>query len=134
MATIPTDLPEWASQDLNDPVTGSPNKVVPTDSFKLSGVNREEALIRQYLNYELDLMADWINFLNQANLSGTAPLSSGTAAVTIPDQGTTSYQVFVTPSANVGNWWVTKDSSTQFTVSTSAGGSESVDWKVVSKQ
>jgi|26BtaG_2_1085354.scaffolds.fasta_scaffold11840_3 hypothetical protein len=132
MALPPILLPEWASQDQNDPVTGAPNKVEPTASFKLSGVNRNEALIRPYLNYELDLISDWIEFFRDSDLSGTESTVSSQAVVTIPDQGNTTYQVIVTPKANLGNVWVTNDSSTQFTINVSSGDGN-VDWLVKNK-
>jgi hypothetical protein len=132
MALPPTLLPEWASQDQNDPVTGAPNKVEPTASFKLSGVNRNEALIRPYLNYEFDLISDWIEFFRDSDLSGTESTVSSQAVVTIPDQGNTTYQVLVTPKANLGSVWVTNDSSTQFTINVSSGDGN-VDWLVKNK-
>jgi len=132
MALPPTLLPEWASQDQDDPVTGAPNKVEPTASFKLSGVNRNEALIRPYLNYELDLISDWIEFFRDSDLSGTESTVSSQAVVTIPDQGNTTYQVLVTPKSNLGSVWVTNDSSTQFTINVSSGDG-TVDWLVKNK-
>lgn len=132
MALPPTLLPEWASQDQNDPVTGAPNKVEPTASFKLSGVNRNEALIRPYLNYELGLISDWVEFFRDSDLSGTESTVSSQAVVTIPDQGNTTYQVLVTPKSNLGSVWVTNDSSTQFTINVSSGDG-TVDWLVKNK-
>lgn len=132
MALPPTLLPEWASQDQNDPVTGAPNKVEPTASFKLSGVNRDEALIRPYLNYELGLISDWVEFFRDSDLSGTESTVSSQAVVTIPDQGNTTYQVLVTPKSNLGSVWVTNDSSTQFTINVSSGDG-TVDWLVKNK-
>lgn len=133
MATTPTTLPEWASQDQNDPVTGAPNKIEPTPSFKLSGVNRNEAILRAYLNYELDNIADWVSYLDDATISGQASTSGGSVQVTIPDQLVSTYRVVVTPKSNLGNFWVVNDSSTQFTINVSSGNG-SVDWIVASKQ
>ena len=133
MATQPLTLPEWASNEEFDPVTGAANKVEPTPSYKGSGLLRNEALIRSYLNYELDLIAEWVNYYKDSHLEGTESLSGGSVAVVVADQTDTSYKVMVTPSANVGNVWVTKDSSTQFTINTSTGVSQSVDWVLTNR-
>ncbi len=56
-------------------------------------------------------------------------------AITIADQGGTSYIVIVMPSANgggnVGEWWVVIDSATQFTVYCSGTATSAFRYKVV---
>lgn len=133
MAIAPTSLPEWATQNQNDPVTGAPNKVEPTAAFKLSGVNRNEAIVRAYLNYELGLLGDWVAYFNDAILEGTETLTANTVAVTVPDQGSTNYRVLATPKQDSGSVWVVNDSSTQFTINTTSGGSGAVDWTLINK-
>ena len=128
MSIKPTTYPEWGEVDQNDGVTGAPNKVEPTASFKQTGVNRDEPLLRAYLNYDLDLIDAWVKYFDTSRLSGTETLAGGAVSVTIADQGNTTYNVTATPDANVGSVWVVKDSSTQFTINTSAGAAEGVDW------
>lgn len=50
----PTESYEWATEDLNDVLSGEPNKLEPTEEFKLSGTKRAEPLPRAYDNYWRD--------------------------------------------------------------------------------
>ena len=135
MATQPTLLPEWASQDQNDPVTGAPNKVEPTASFKLSGVNRDQAIIRPYLNFNLDLTSDWLAHLRDATESATDAITGTSTVITIPTQEDATYQVAVTPLADTTGIriWVTTKTTTSFTINTSAALSINVDWILSNK-
>ena len=53
MAITPDDF-KWADSDLTDPITGQPNKVEPDISQKVSGLLREEALVRPHINYQFN--------------------------------------------------------------------------------
>lgn len=134
MATQPTTLPEWASDNINDPVTGAANKIEPTASFKLSGVNRNEAIIRPYLNYELDNLSDWTAYFNFSILSGNASTSGGAIIVSIPAafQDGVDYQVQATAKVSgLGNIWVVNTDATQFTVHSDVDGS--IDWTLINR-
>ena len=63
MPTKPNTLPEWATNDLVDDLNGLPNQREPTPEFKASGLNREENLGRQHLNYQFDLLNQWITWI-----------------------------------------------------------------------
>jgi hypothetical protein len=60
----PTQKPRWATQTQIDPLTGALNKVEPTEEFKLSGLLRREFLARPFLNYQLWLIGQWIDYLS----------------------------------------------------------------------
>lgn len=51
---INADLFKWADSDVNDPISGNPNKVEPDTSFKNSGLLSGEAIPRPYLNWQFD--------------------------------------------------------------------------------
>ncbi len=53
MAINANDI-KWATNDVNDPVTGLPNKVQPTAEFQNDGLKMNEPLARAHLNYMLD--------------------------------------------------------------------------------
>lgn len=57
------DFPEWATADVNDPVTGVPNKEAPTPEFILSGLNRQEPLYRDITNYQFNAIGIWIKYI-----------------------------------------------------------------------
>jgi hypothetical protein len=60
----PTVLPRWAEVDEQDPITGAENKVEPTEEFKLSGLKRGEFLARVFVNYQFNLIAEWLEYLS----------------------------------------------------------------------
>lgn len=53
MAINANDI-KWATNDVNDPITGLPNKVQPTAEFQNDGLKMNEPLARAHLNYMLD--------------------------------------------------------------------------------
>jgi hypothetical protein len=57
------EIPHWATQDLEDPVTGVPNKEAPTPEFIQSGLNRNEPLLRDVTNYQLYAIGTWIQYI-----------------------------------------------------------------------
>jgi len=67
---VPTDYPEWASTDVTElkVIDGTPvnlvNKVEPPAEWKLSGELYRENLPRPYINYQLDLINDWVVNVN----------------------------------------------------------------------
>jgi hypothetical protein len=69
MALRPTKLPLWASVDEIDPITGNPNKVEPPLQWKNSGVKHRQPVPRQYINYNNDLICDWIEYIDEQLLA-----------------------------------------------------------------
>ena len=70
----------WASSDVNDPVTGAANKQEPTGGVKSSGLVRNEALLRDNLNYQFDKYADF--FQDLQNQIDALTLSASTGVLT----------------------------------------------------
>ena len=73
MALRPTKLPLWAAVNEIDPVTGNANKVEPPLQWKNSGVKYRQPVPRQYLNYNQDLICDWIEYLDK-QVSAPTPI------------------------------------------------------------
>ncbi len=65
MATRPTTDIDWATDDVNDPVSGAPNKEEPNLEVKLSGLNSAEPFYRDNLNWQLNQMVVWLQYLDQ---------------------------------------------------------------------
>ena len=71
MAIQPSLYPEWANNVVDEPVEigGNTilvtNKVEPTQEFKDSGELARENLPRPYLNYQFDLINQWIEHLDE---------------------------------------------------------------------
>lgn len=61
--TKPTKKPEWATNSENDPITGAPNKLEPPQGFKESGLKRKQPLSRSFLNYNFNLIKQWIDWV-----------------------------------------------------------------------
>lgn len=74
---INTNEIKWASQDVNDPLSGAPNKVAPTAEFQNDGLKRNEAPPRAYLNYQFDKYHEFFADL-QAQIDALA-VSAGAA-------------------------------------------------------
>lgn len=64
-------FPTWATNIELDPVTGAPNKAEPSTEFKFSGLKRGEPLYRAHVNYQFDLISDWIEHLDSASIGIT---------------------------------------------------------------
>lgn len=73
MSLRPTKFPEWATVPEIDGVTGNPNKLEPTPEFKASGLKYRQPLARQYINYELDLIDQWLKYLDE-QVSAPTPI------------------------------------------------------------
>lgn len=80
MALRPTKLPLWASVDEIDPITGNPNKVEPPLQWKNSGVKHRQPVPRQYINYNNDLICDWLEYLDE-QVSAPTPIPNILEAV-----------------------------------------------------
>ncbi len=74
--TRPSDILEWASEDLIEPISGLDNKTEPTTELKLSGLLDNENLTRQHYNYLLDLISDWVNYFDAIHGVNTVYISS----------------------------------------------------------
>lgn len=83
--TTPTSFPQWAVNSETDPTTGAENKIEPTQEFKDSGLKREQLLPRAFVNYQFDLISQWLVELDSRTTGG----ASRTTTI-VPDGGTLS--------------------------------------------
>lgn len=64
MATPPTNpLVNIASDDVNLPSTGLPNKTVPTNALLTTGYDKDQTVFAEHFNYTLDNLSQWIAYL-----------------------------------------------------------------------
>lgn len=107
MAEMPTKDAEWASSDLqefydidNDGIQEVlENKNEPTEQFKDSGVLYNEPLPSDYLNYQLDLIDQWIKHLKERYSVGDIHI-------------TTSAEDATSISTRLGGTWVDRGTDT----------------------
>lgn len=88
-APKPADIPFWATLDLQDAISGQYNVVQPTPEKIQAGYNLGEKPNRQYLNYQLRTLADWIAYFeDQLNFdqNNVVPIWTG-----LTNQPTTNY-------------------------------------------
>ena len=91
----PTLFPRWATNDItevrvvNDAPVSLDNKSEPTTEFKDSGELYRENIPRPYLNYQLNLIDEWIQHFDTAGTSilltvgdETSNLTTGTGKLT----------------------------------------------------
>lgn len=71
MADKPTDLPEWATTEEVDPVSGQSNRVEPPTDKKDTGWDRREIPPRQWLNWLLWVISKWVGWLDAGTSSAT---------------------------------------------------------------
>lgn len=72
MATKPTDQTDWATQQQTDPVSGQLNRLEPPQSYKDGGWSRQEIPPRQYWNWMLWKIGQWVTWLAAGTSSATA--------------------------------------------------------------
>lgn len=65
MADKPLQYPDFALNDELDPITLAPNKVEPTEEFKLSGQKRRQPFPRPYLNWQFWNIGAWIRWFEE---------------------------------------------------------------------
>jgi len=110
---VPTDYPEWASTDVTElkVIDGTPvnlvNKVEPPAEWKLSGELYRENLPRPYINYQLDLINDWVVNVNVRTSRVGQIYSTANASETIS-----------TLAADFGGTWEAKGSGALGTAAT----------------
>ena len=68
----PNTYPAWATNEEQDPITGANNKVAPSEEFQLVGLKRGLPLPRAFVNYQFDLINDWIEYFDIQNSEATA--------------------------------------------------------------
>lgn len=78
MATKPTTSPEWASANPTDPVSGQPAIIEPGAAKKGSGFDRLEKPNRQDWNWILNILAAWVNYLEQITDDNEAAIAPNT--------------------------------------------------------
>lgn len=86
MPTKPeNDPPQWAHDDITDPVSGLPNVVEPTAAKKAAGWNRAEKPARQFQNWFMRGAGAWLVYL--AERDGSLPVTviqDGTGVNVLP--------------------------------------------------
>ena len=65
MAIKPTDLPEWASANQVDPISGINNVIEPPAEKKTNGWDRLEYPPRNWFNWLFRLSYNWLDWLKQ---------------------------------------------------------------------
>ena len=65
MVSKPTILPEWAENDVVDPISGQNNVLEPPPEKKLEGWARLEYPPRNWFNWLARYTWRWLNWLNQ---------------------------------------------------------------------
>lgn len=68
--TSSTFLP-WAELSEFDPITGTVNKIRPKLQFRNSGLKAKEPLPRQFFNWMMANISDWLNWFNGQMAVGT---------------------------------------------------------------
>ncbi len=97
MTNRPTDLPEWASTLVTDPITGNDNKEKPPENLLNFGWGVSDYVARQDINYMLDLLSTWINYLDE-NKNKAASFT----VATLPNAGTRGAGSFIYVSDAAG--------------------------------
>ena len=78
----PSVFPLWATLDENDPISGLANKVEPTAQWKDSGQKDDEFVPRAYLNFQFDLINDWVQYVDgEVDTLNTFKSNAGKATV-----------------------------------------------------
>ena len=66
MATQPNiDIIEFASKDVNLKYSGKPNKAEPSSTLKTLGLDRDQAVTAENLNYLFDTISKWQNYFKE---------------------------------------------------------------------
>ena len=99
MADKPSEYPEWGTNNVIEAaeidgllVTFS-SKLEPTPEWKLSGAKYNENTARQYVNYQFDLLNQWVTHVDQRYAVGDVHL-------TISAEDSTAI------SARLGGTWI----------------------------
>lgn len=58
----PSSYADWATQEETSPA-GRPNKATIPEQFRLSGLKEEQPLARQYHNEQMNLVGEWVRYL-----------------------------------------------------------------------
>jgi len=107
MATKPSSYPQWASEDITElksigaPLQNLalPNKLEPPEEWKRSGELYEEPLPAEYINYNFNLLDEWIRHLDERFIIGDIHISK------------TSEDI-ATIGARLGGTWVDRGTDT----------------------
>lgn len=105
MVDKPTVVPNWATFNVQDPVSGQQNVTTPPDEKQMYGWARAEKPPRQWFNWLGRYTAQWINWFNQQE--SQAVVSDGTGAVVSYDvfnivHGALAY-IYVVDKGNAAN-------------------------------
>lgn len=65
MTDRPINLPVWATNLVTDPITGNQNREIPPEDLLNFGWDISDYVARQDINYMLNLLSVWINYLDE---------------------------------------------------------------------
>jgi len=112
MATKPTEVPEWAVNNVVDPVSGQNNVLEPPPEKKLEGWARLEFPPRNWFNWLARLAYQWIEWFKQqeeqavvTDGNGAGLFVTDTALITLyaVDKNTPANYIFAIGYKGVGN-------------------------------
>lgn len=81
--TSSTFLP-WAQLSEFDPITGTVNKIKPKLQFQNSGIKAKQPLARQYFNWMMANISDWLGFTDGQMAVGTIFQTTNSPLADIP--------------------------------------------------
>lgn len=122
MATKPTAVPTWSTDGGTDGVSGQANNLEPPASKKASGWHYLEKFPRNWLNYWMNLVFQWCDYLNDQDFAGDLNIqndlsvdndlavdNNATVTGTLNVTGTTTCGELVTTDPAVFHGTVTKN-------------------------
>ena len=76
MTNRPSVLPEWANSTAQQTSGGItfPNKAEPPQALKDSGLLFEQGVAREHFNYQLDLINQWLTFIDASSFGLGMPI------------------------------------------------------------
>jgi len=80
MVAKPSDLPQWATSNIVDPVSGQNNVLEPPPEKKTDGWNRLEKPARNWFNWLGRLTYNWLNWFNQQESQARVVETTGVIA------------------------------------------------------
>lgn len=100
MATKPTEIPEWASADVVDPISGQNNVLEPPPEKKMEGWARLEFPPRNWFNWLGRLTYQWIDWFKQQEEQSVVTDGNGASLFPTDEALITLYAVDSTTPAN----------------------------------
>lgn len=85
MSERPTEYPDWATNEITDPVSGQLNRVKPDPSRIDEGWLRADIPTRQWANWTLWTISRWVRYLAGAHLAWGEESTTGTEVLAAVD-------------------------------------------------